>query len=640
MAGENVGKIIFIAPYEEILSTGHKVIAELGIADKVDVYRGYLKRGVEIARQAEAAGADAIVTRGGTAELIVEAGVQVPVVEIPITIQDLAELLLQAKEVTGLERPRIAVVAFKNMMRGLEIFARVMDVHLLVYPLETEESIVPAVDRAIADGADVVIGGVNSARMAAAKGLKTVPFTSGENSYRTALLQALQVSYARALEKERLEKFRVLVDYSVQGIIGVDRERKISVFNHAAERLLGCPAARAIGARVEEVFPCPQLEECLAEARTAVGALVQAANKPFMASFIPINVEDVVVGAMITFEDVGQIVEMEAAIRHEIYNKGLAAQYRFEDIRGRSPQLEEAKRIAREYAAVDATVLIAGGNGTGKELFAQSIHNASSRRQKPFVAVNCGAIPSSLLESELFGYAEGAFTGASKKGKYGYFEMAHEGTIFLDEIGEMDKIAQTRLLRVIQERRVMRLGSDKYIPVDVRIIAATNKNLAKQVEEGSFREDLYYRINVLPLLLPALKERTGDARVLAEYYLGMYNQRFGRKCMLDEGQREFIDNYGWPGNIRELRNYVERLVVIGRGIADAPLREERPAVHPVVSGASGRGGGGAELDTILQALARNGYNQKAAAAQLGMDRSTLYRKLKQYGIELGKMRIK
>jgi len=633
-----MSKIAFIAPYEEIFTIGGQVIADLGLAGKVDCYLGYLKKGVEIARKAEANGVDVIVTRGGTAELIAKSGILVPIVEIPITFQDLAETLLQAKRITGHDNPKIAVLAFKNMMRSVEVFAKVMDINLTICQLDSEEEIATMVEQALREKVDVLIGGIQTTALAAARGIKTILLTSGEESYRTAILQAEKVSYARALEKERMQKFRVLVDYSIQGIIGVDQDKRITVFNNAAERLLNQNAEQVIGKNIASLFPAIPLDACLNEAKTLTGELVKINNKKLMTNLIPIDVGEAVAGAMITIEDVGQIVEMEAAIRSEIYRKGLSAQYRFEDIQGCSPQIEEVKRIAREYAAVDATVLISGASGTGKELFAQSIHNASKRRERPFVAVNCGAIPASLLESELFGYVEGAFTGANKKGKPGFFELAHGGTIFLDEIGEMEKLAQTSLLRVIQERRVMRLGDDRYLPVDVRIIAATNKDLLRLVEEGKLREDLYYRLDVLPLCLPGLKERRSDALFIAGHYLTVYNKMFGRNIVLDEQAEAFIGSCEWPGNVRELRNYIERLVVTAkenRITAAAALHMLGTSKREKASLPS-TGKGRLEKEQILQMLAQTGCNQKEAAKRLGIDRSTLYRKLKALNIGVGK----
>jgi len=637
---KRMGKIAFIAPYEEIFTIGQRVIADLGLTGKIDCYLGWLKKGVEFARQAEADGVDVIVSRGGTAELILKSGVQVPIVEIPISVQDLAETLLAAKKVTGNENPRVAVLAFRNMIQSLEVFTKVMDISLVTYEINSEEEIAPSVERALREKADVVIGGIHTTTLALARGMKTVLLASGEESYRVALLQAEKLSYARTLEKERMQKFRVLVDYSIQGIIGIDNDKRISVFNNAAERLLGLSSDQAIGKSVDTILAGLPLAACLDEAKTITGELVQANHKKLMTNLIPIDVGGTLSGAMITIEDVGQIVEMEAAIRSEIYSKGHSARYHFEDIYGSSQLITEAKRIAREYATIDATVLITGASGTGKEMFAQSIHNASSRHKRPFVAVNCGAIPSSLLESELFGYVEGAFTGATKKGKPGYFELAHGGTIFLDEIGEMEKLAQTSLLRVIQERRVMRLGGDKYLPIDVRIIAATNKELMQLVKEGKLREDLYYRINVLPLDLPVLKDRPTDAIFIAEHFLAEFNKRFGRKVSFNEQAKAYISSCEWPGNIRELRNYVERLVVTGKqDIATSGAKKQIPGSQKddKSSPDSQAMSENSEQAKILQILNETNYNQKEAAKRLGIDRSTLYRKLKAYHIGVKKL---
>jgi transcriptional regulator with PAS, ATPase and Fis domain len=632
-----MGRIAFIAPYEEILAIGEQVVAKLGLSEKIDCHVGLLNQGVEIARRAEANGAEVIIARGGTAELIAKAGVQVPIVEIPISIQDLSEALLNAKKVTGQDYPKIAMLAFKNMMPSLEVFAKIMHICLTIYQIDSEEEIKPAVERALQDDMEVIVGGIKTITLAEERGAKTVLLKYGEDSYREAVLQAVKVLYARTLEKERMKKFRVLVDYSIQGIIGIDSDKKISVFNSSAERLLSLDAQQVIGKNIDSLFPTIPLDTCLNEAKATLGELIKINNKKLMANIIPIDVGETVKGAMITIEDVGQIVEMEATIRNEMYSKGLSAQYQFEDILSSSERIAEVKRIAQEYAAIDATVLITGESGTGKELYAQSIHNASKRRQRPFVAVNCGAIPASLLESELFGYVEGAFTGAHKKGKPGLFELAHGGTIFLDEIGEMDKLAQTSLLRVIQERRVMRLGGDKYLPIDVRIIAATNRNLTQLVKEGTLREDLYYRINVLPLELPFLRECPGDALFIAEHFLSVYNKMFNRNITLDEHARAFIGNYEWPGNIRELRNYIERLVVTSKEsmiTAETAARILGRAEKNSVCVTASAGVNNVDKELILRVLTETKYNQKEAAKRLGIDRSTLYRKLKALNMQV------
>ena len=632
--------IAFLAPYEEILTTGRQVIEDLGFSHKVHCCLGGLDKGVEIARTLENQGIEAIVTRGGMAELISKSDVQVPVVEIPITFQDLAESLVEAKKLTGLDSPRIAVLAFRNMIHSIEVFAKVMDVQLMIYPLRSADEIPYTVACALEDRSDVLIGGMSTIKLAMEQGMKTVLLISGKDSFRTAFLQADNVLYARQLEKERMQKFRVLVDYSVQGIISIDGQKRIDVFNDAAERLLGYSALGVIGADVESVCPSLPIDDCLREGRVLHGELFNINHRKFMVNIVPINNGQIVTGAMITIEDVGQIIEKEATIRREIYSKGLTARYHFKDILGISEEITEVKRVAQEYSGIDATVLITGQSGTGKELFAQSIHNASKRQRGPFVAVNCGSIPSNLLESELFGYVEGAFTGASKKGKAGLFELAHTGTIFLDEIGEMDKVAQTSLLRVIQERRIMRLGDNKYLSVDVRIIAATNKNLEQLVKKGRFREDLYYRINVLPLEIPVLQKRYGDAVCIAEHFTKLYNEKYGRAVVLDEQAKECINAHEWPGNVRQLRNMMERLVVVSKQKhISAELINSILGITPARNDLQVKidDRDFSEKGKIIRILAETQYNQKEAAKQLGINRTTLYRKMKLLQIEVKKM---
>ncbi len=640
-----MAKIAFIAPYEEIYLTGNRVIADLGLSSKVVGYLGSLNKGVEVARKAENEGVEVIVSRGGTAEFIMRSAIKIPVVEISITIEDLAQALVSAKKLTGLAKPRIAVAAFKNMIYDIEVFLKFMDVNLFIYRFHQEEQILLTVEKAIEDKIDVLIGGIETTKLAAARGMKTILLSSGKAAFQTAFLQAEKLTYARKIEKDRLQKFRILVDYSIQGIIGVDCDKKINVFNGAAEKLLNCDARKVVGENIAVVFPELADYVCLSEAKKFIGEIIKINNKKVIANIVPIDGETSVREVMITFEDVGQIVELEARIRKENFTKGLVTRYTFADIWGVSSAIENSKLIAKDYAGIDSTVLITGPSGTGKELFAQSIHNSSKRRNCPFVAINCAAIPANLLENELFGYVEGAFTGANRKGKTGLFELAHGGSIFLDEIGEMEQYAQISLLRVIQERRVMRLGDNRYLPIDVRIIAATNQNLYKRVKEGAFREDLYYRLNVLPLELPALANRAGDAVFIAERFLAGYGKQFHKVVVLDESAKQYLAEYPWPGNIRELQNFIERLVVvtkeriIKRETVERfllPLQQSAgnntlPKAHPVIESAEE-----SEKSTIIKALQHTHYNQKEAAKLLGINRSTLYRKLKIYRLTVKK----
>ena len=311
--------------------------------------------------------------------------------------------------------------------------------------------------------------------------------------------------------------------------------------------------------------------------------------------------------------------------------------FSFDDIIGSSDAIRQVKTIAELGAAHNPSILITGESGTGKELFAQSIHNASSRRNGPFVAINCGAIPRTLIESELFGYEKGAFTGADKKGHPGKFELANGGTLFLDEIGDMPYDVQVTLLRVLQTQTVTRIGGAKPIQIDVRIVSATNKDLRKCIENHTFREDLYYRLNVFTIPLPPLRERGRDIEEIARYFLTVYNKIYDKHVAdIEEDVLRAFHAYRWPGNIRELENVMERAVILCKrdyvtliDIPDAIGKKAEEAAPPLAVGWPLRH----ERERIEAALKEHKGNMSHAAKELGMSRPTLYKRVKEYGID-------
>ena len=349
------------------------------------------------------------------------------------------------------------------------------------------------------------------------------------------------------------------------------------------------------------------------------------------------EVEGQVTSCVITLQTNEKIMEEERAIRKRMHKHGFVAKYSFSDILHVGKTLDETIHNAEDFSAVESNILIRGETGTGKELFAQSIHNASRRKNKPFVAINCAALPDNILESELFGYVEGAFTGAAKGGKVGFFEIAHKGTLFLDEIGDISPKLQSRLLRVLQEREIIRLGSDTVIPIDVRIIAATNKDLYAEVQAGAFREDLYYRLDVLELKLPPVRQRKQDIPCLAEHFLNFEREKHA--CVLKgftKGAMELLTSYDWPGNVRELRNFCERISILCKreyaeaadvlralpnlsaGLSSAPLPTSVP---------------NNEREELQRILLLHQGNRKETARYLGIHPSTLWRKMKRLGLE-------
>ena len=339
-----------------------------------------------------------------------------------------------------------------------------------------------------------------------------------------------------------------------------------------------------------------------------------------------------------TFQEVAKIQSVEQKIRQTLFNKGLVARYHFDDILTEDPYFKRIIAIAKKYAQTDATMLLLGESGTGKELFAQSVHNHSSRSKEAFVAINCSALPGQLLESELFGYVGGSFTGAKKEGKRGLFEQAHNGTIFLDEIGDMNKELQSRLLRVLEEKQVRRLGSDSIIPVNVRVIAATNMDLWNEGIQGNFRMDLYYRLNVLNIKIPPLRERRQDIALLARWLLKRYCMQYNKAIhTLPSLVMEALQEHQWTGNVRELKNVMERIVLssengqVDLDTVDLMLDKHAPATgqDPMTDMAGLLSGTMDEIKkkTVLAVLKQEGNNIARASRRLDIDRNTLKKML-------------
>lgn len=355
------------------------------------------------------------------------------------------------------------------------------------------------------------------------------------------------------------------------GILALDENGRISVFNSVAGEIMGIPDDLAIGRTLEDEGLPRELLSLWTKSEPTGERFLRLNNRHVVVSRSPLD-RCGFQGQVITLKDVTEIQRLEEELRRKVVAQQYVAPYSFKNILGTSAVMTQAKTLAHRLALSESPVLIEGESGTGKELFAQSIHNAGSRRKWPFVAVNVASLPESLLESELFGYVEGAFTGAKKEGAPGLFEQAHKGTLFLDEIGEAPLTFQVKLLRVLQEKQVRRIGGSKVIPVDVRIIAATNKMLKELTMSGRFRQDLYYRLNVLPLFLPPLRERREDILSIAvDFYLRYFkNKPPLRPDDYFHHVAPFFTAYNWPGNIRELHNIVEYLVNICPAIVPEP----------------------------------------------------------------------
>lgn len=440
--------------------------------------------------------------------------------------------------------------------------------------------------------------------------------------------------------RELLGEQKALLELMDEGVITLDAGGAIRLINAKAMRMLHLRDTPA-GVNIAAVIRFSRAVAPLLEAGTAFHDVDTTLMLEDGARSVPCVLSAAVNhstgGMILTLRETGRMREFATRL------VGAKAAFSFNDIMGSSPRLQEALRKARKIAESDTTVLLLGESGTGKELFAQSLHNASPRRKKPFVVVNCGALPRELIQSELFGYTEGSFTGASRQGKPGKFELADGGTIFLDEIGEMPLDVQVNLLRLLQNREVVRIGGQRVRHVDIRIIAATNRDLHRAVQSRTFREDLYYRLNVFPLHIPPLRERQGDIALLARHFMRKFARQAGNalKDISEEALRA-LGGYSWPGNIRELENVMERAAYMAGG--EQVTLEDLP--ESVTEGARGSASGeraasdaeGGEEASLREALRVSRGHVTHALEMLGMSRSTFYYKCRRYGIRTGDFR--
>ncbi|SDR50722.1 sigma54 specific transcriptional regulator, Fis family [Burkholderia orbicola] len=592
---------------------------------------------------------DVIVAAGSNGGFL-KTRAQVPVVVVSPTGFDVMQALARARR----DATRIALVSAGETPPEVRRFVAAygLDVQFASYQSaqEAEACVHDLRDR----GIETIVGPGLVTDLAASVGMGAV-FLYSHASVRKAVETALEVAYATHAEAFRRQRLDTLLQHLRDGVVALDAHGRVEAINERLASALGVEPAAAVGRALVDLRP---------ELRTLRGedgdALATVRGVRYVVHRGPLVDRGVTSGSVLTFQESRAVERLDRALRSQPTTQQFAARYALDDVIGASAPMTRVRELVRRYAKSDATVLVLGESGTGKEMIAQSLHALSARRSYPFVAVNCGAFPEALLESELFGYEEGAFTGARRGGKTGLFEAAHRGTLFLDEIGEMPPSLQSRLLRVLQEREVIRLGSTEPIRIDVRVIAATHRPLLAAVEGGTFRADLYYRLNILNIGLPPLRERAADIPALAATLLVQAARREPRLAervrdtddalrVLDATQAT-LARYRWPGNVRELQNVVERIAVelaeavdeSDPGAACAALAPD--ALHviapelfaaPLDTVGTGDEDAGtlqarrrrAEADEIRAVLDACGGDRDRACAMLGISKTTLWRKL-------------
>ena len=623
-----------------------EVAPEYAQRARVDVVdRGFDEALAEIEARRAAEGVDVLVSAGLHGAFLRRRS-ELPVVTVKVGGFDLMLALARARALSR----RIALVSFGATSGEVEQFSREFSLDIVQRSYRSETDAAACVRELRDAGIEVVVAPGMVLDQAEQLGMRGILLYS-HDAVRAAIDDAVEVARAARIAAAKRERLNTILEQLRDGVVAVDEAERIEAVNPPMLRLLGRSRQQLLGRVLGDVAPEFTLVRTLRDGVEHTEDIVRFAGKTLVLSRTPIVERGVRTGAVLTCQDPVAIQRVDRSLRARERAAPTITRWSLSDLVGDSPAMQRAREQAQRFARSDATVLIVGESGTGKELFAQGLHAASRRRAQPFVAINCAAFPESLLESELFGYEEGAFTGARKSGKPGLFEAAHTGSVFLDEIGDMPLALQTRLLRVLQEREILRVGATEPTPVDVRVIAATHRDLAARIDAGLFRRDLYYRLNILRLQLPSLRERREDLPALASHLLDKALDRAGavprqRDMLLQVllGLIAQASGHAWPGNVRELENLVERVASMADAAAPPGpqlLRELLPELHeasaPAEPGrpvdarnppALERRKAEAEREWIERTLAQCGGSQARACELLGISRSTLWRKLR------------
>jgi propionate catabolism operon transcriptional regulator len=609
------------------------IIAEYANRADIEVVEGAFDGAISIACERIKSGSvDVFISAGANGAMLRQILAAPPVAIIQLTGFDLMQALLKARS----KSTRVGIVMYGCTIPELNDVKEILKLEIVQYAYETPKEARLCFDRLRGDGFNVIIGSSLVVEMAEAQGLVGI-LAYSLDGVRRGFDDAIELARVTRLESGRYQQLNGVLGNLQEAVLAVDRNNCVIAINPRMQQLLNKSDLLLLGKSLDSIEPELSLAKIMEKGIEERALVFHFARRDWIVNRTPIREYGEIVGAAITLYDAQVIVEADTSLRIQQRKRQTTAKYSFDDLIGNSTSFLHAICTARRFSQTDLTVLIVGESGAGKELFAQAIHNESARAGQAFVALNCAAFSESLLESELFGYEEGAFTGSRRGGKRGLFETAHKGTLFLDEIGDMPLSLQTRLLRVLQEHEITRVGGTATIPIDVRVIAATHQPLQEMIAKRTFRQDLYYRINTLRLPLPPLRERSDDIAILAQTLVGRSLKRLGIKMNTQQVLAPllpYLSAYSWPGNVRELENIADRISVFllqfdrQEDIAYDGLWNDCPElflsdhmdVHGVVDHLKMR---------LAEVLELCEGNRTMAAQKLGISRSTLWRWVKE-----------
>ncbi len=623
--------------------TVRKIMTEEEHAIRVDYH--CLEEAVPAGRKMEDQGVEVIVSRAGTASLLRE-NLRIPVLSFPQTSLD---ILASIKEAMKKGR-KIFLPSFRGKRSGVQLVGELLNIEIAQGIYSDAAGLHQVIAEAADDGFEVVIGGKTTMRFSAGLGIQFSELISSEEEVIETIENAKSVAQAQREQRAASQRYRTIMDVASDGIVAVDPMGHITTINRTAERMLDVPPDSLEGTSILQLLPDSSLNRVLRTKKPIRDKLENVKGEMFVFNHTPVMLGDEMIGVVSSFKEVSHVMRAENKVRRTLA-KGFVARYVIDDLIHKHPNMRQVADLCREVAKTDSCVLITGETGTGKEIVAQSIHNVSRRKTRPFVSLHCAALPEQLLESELFGHEEGAFTGSKKGGKLGLFELAHQGTIFLDEIDSTPLTVQLRLLRVLQEKEVMRVGAEQTIPIDVRVIAVSGQDLWKAVQAGYFRKDLFFRLNVVRVSIPPLRARKEDIPELLHHFMDHYSRKYGvSPPALPHSYINRLMEYSWPGNVRQLKHFCEQLLLncsfrSSTNVLDTLLEElsrieeteEQPSKEslssPHLDSTLNTSRTGSDAETIITALERARFNRTKAAEMLGIGRTTLWRKIKALGLE-------
>ena len=611
--------ILFIAPQKEIAQVARKVFQDLNISIPIII----AKNEAAVSQARKYPNISVIVSRGGTARDLKKYTDKI-IVDINISF---ADIFPSIEKLSRQGCKNIAIISNNHIIDKEETDLTINDTFIKIRPYAADED-VPHIIESFEPKIDGIIGDIKPVEIGNTYNIPSIYIESNTLSITKAVKEALSIVDSQQKKLLRLQTLQSIINNIDEGIIVYDLNNKPIFSNELGQYIINNNFI------LSGKHGTNKLVNFLNDYN---GKILDINNEKMLLEVINLNLSDNLNNKVLIFQKVNAVEKTARKIQLALYQKGLYAKKTFNDIFYNSDEMKTIIETAKQFAQSSSSILIYGETGTGKEGLAQSIHNASPRANKPFVSVNCASLPPTLIESELFGYVDGAFTGARKSGKKGLFELAHTGTIFLDEIGDLPLDIQSRLLRVIQEREIMRIGDDKIQSIDIRLICATNKNLKQLVREGKFRQDLYYRINVLRLTLPPLRNRREDIMLLMNFYLNRYSHDKTKILQLADDIQAYLINYPWYGNIRELKNVAEVLAFIYKdgltleqvkNILDEDIDETTTAAEENILSIPIEGNLKDMEKAIIRQLIEKKYSSDDICRLLGISKVTLWRKTK------------